>query len=192
MANYYFDIETVPLESYRYVQDAGLDTTMAKIISVQYQKLSQDTGAPIGDLNILKEWEDGSSEELIIKRFKPVFVTDYVWDFVPIGNNLAFDFKFLKAKFNKYFGEESRRFGHRPFVDVKHTLVIMNKGQFKGYDALLGKSHEAKYVTDWYYSKEYSKIEDYIRREASSFVEKYQILLKLLPTLRPTVSLSSK
>lgn len=187
MANYYFDIETAPLGAYKHVPDAGFNPITAKIISIQYQKLWQETGEPIEELKILKEWDDDSSEELIIKEFAKIFFSDYVWDFVPIGNNLAFDFRFLKAKFNQYLGERTRRLGHRPFVDVKHTLIIINNGQFRGYDALLGKSHEAKNIPDWYYSKQFDRIEDYIQREAKSFIDTYQILLKLLPTLKPTI-----
>ncbi len=184
VANYYFDMETAPLEHYKDNTGANLDPKTGKIISIQYQKLWQETGEPIGELNILKEWTDGSSEEAIVRQFKATFIDKGEWDFVPIGNNLAFDFTFLKAKFNQYLGEERRRLGHRPLIDVRHILVVMNKGSFKGYDALLGKVHEARQVASWYYSKEHDKIEDYIRREAISFIEKYQILLRELSKIK--------
>lgn len=184
MDYYYLDIETVPLESCRHIDKASFDANTAKIITIQYQQLDEQTGAPIGELVIFKEWEQYCSEELIVKLFKQKFVDNGIWNFIPVGNNLAFDFKFLKAKFNQYCGEEPRRFGQRPLIDIKSTLVMMNRAQFKGSAELVGKSDEAKNIESWYYSKEYRKIEDYIRREASSFIQTYQILLKELPRIR--------
>ena len=188
MKYYYLDIETAPLAQHQHNPNASFEPETAKIISIQYQEIAQQTGQPHSELNILKEWEQHWSEELIVGLFKKIFVDNGIWDFVPVGNNLAFDFKFLKSKLNQYFGVERRRLGQRLFVDIKHVLVIMNSGQFTGYDELLGKSHEAKNVANWYYSQQFEQIEDYIRREASGFIGKYQILLKLLPGLRPTMS----
>jgi len=181
--HYYFDIETTPLERFRDNPTANLEPETGKIISIQYQELREDTAEKLGELVILKEWEEGSSEEIIVRQFKRIFIDNGDWNFIPIGNNLMFEFKFLKARLNQYFGENNWDLYVRPCIDIKHMLIIMNKGQFRGYDKLLGKSHEARNIVDWYHSREYEKIENYIKGEVDDFIDRYKNLLRQLPTL---------
>ena len=56
MASYYLDIETT-----------GLNPKVDKIITIQFQQLDMNTGSPVGELIILKEWE--SSEKEMLKQF---------------------------------------------------------------------------------------------------------------------------
>ena len=99
LALYYFDIETVPLDEYRNDVGASFDPSKAKIISIQNQRLD---GAGGEQLLILKEWEPGSSEWAIVEQFKQVFLDKDIWEFIPVGNNLAFDCKFIKYKLKRY------------------------------------------------------------------------------------------
>lgn len=85
MPQYYFDIETVPLDEYRNDAGASFDPSRAKIISIQYQLLD---GAGDG-LQILKEWLLGSSERAIVEQFKIIYIDNGIWSFIPVGNNLA-------------------------------------------------------------------------------------------------------
>jgi len=179
LTEYYFDIETVPLELYRNVEKAGTDPSMAKIISIQYQHLDGRTGQPFGELQILKEWE--SSEKTIVEQFRQVYLTGIEWDFIPIGNNLLFESRFMKHKLKQYCNAEGLKLGQRPMIDLKHTLVMANNGSFKGYDRLLGKSSLAANMAEWYYSKNYSMIEQYITKEASDFIKAYAVLKRELP-----------
>jgi hypothetical protein len=77
LPQYYFDIETVPLEQYRSAAGASFDPSKAKIISIQYQKLDGSAGARDDQLLILKEWEPGSLERAIIEQFKQYSLVRY-------------------------------------------------------------------------------------------------------------------
>ncbi|MGH9992033.1 MAG: hypothetical protein ACREAZ_05235 [Nitrososphaera sp.] len=179
MPEYYFDIETVPLEQYRGDVGASFDPFKAKIISIQYQKL--DSGG--GRLVILKEWEPRSSERAIVEQFKKVFIDKGIWEFIPVGNNLAFECRFMKYKLKQYCALDGLKLGQRPMIDLKHVLVIANNGSFKGYHRLLGKSGQAANIADWYYDRNYSAIDQYVRQEADDFVGKYSVLKELLPKI---------
>lgn len=63
MEGYYFDIET-------YSQGEFPDPKTDKIITIQFQKINLKTGKILGDLQILKEWEDGEEEMLkLVHKF---------------------------------------------------------------------------------------------------------------------------
>lgn len=181
MPEYYFDIETAPLERYRGVQGAGLEPCESKIISIQYQQLDSSTGQPVGDLQILKEWLPGLSEESIVQQFKKIYIDGGIWQFIPVGNNLAFECKFMKHKLKQYCGLEGLKLGQRPMIDLKHVLVIANNGCFKGYHRLLGKCGLAENMETWYYSKNWPVIEHYIRQETIDFLRAYGELKIRLP-----------
>jgi len=184
LAEYYFDIETVPLEQYRNHVDAGLFPDKAKIISMQMQRLDRVTGQPAGPLIILREWENGCSERMIVELFKNLYLDQGPWNFVPVGNNLLFEFRFMKYKLSHYFGLEGLKLGQRPTIDLKPVMVIVNGGSFKGYSILLGKSGRAANMAKWYYDNDWQRIEQYIEHEAMDFVRVYSTLKEDLPKLR--------
>lgn len=68
-------------------------------------------------------------------------------------------------------------------IDLKHLLVIANNGSSKGYQRILGKSGQAAAMADWYYGKNWSVIEPYVRKEAKDFVRAYSILKKEIPKI---------
>ena len=175
MAEYYFDIET-------YSPGEKPNPETDKIISIQFQRMDLETGRPIGDLIILKEWE--SSEEKIVKNFYDIFFREGldIWNFVMVGNNLNFDFEFLILKFEKYLGKKlSSKDLHciRPHFDIKPFLVMLNGGNFKGasLDKFTKKNQNGRAIKDYYQNKEYSKIEDYIKNETESFLEFLQKII---------------
>lgn len=177
MVNYY----------YLDVESSGLNSKEDKILTIQYQKL--DTyGNPIEDLVILKEWE--SSEENIIKKFYSVFVTESVWNFIPILQNNLFDFSFLLEKFRKYglkIDERELDFLFKlPIIDLHSVLVIINNMSFKGsgLNSMTEKKGEGGFIPDLYAKKEYAKIEEYIKQETASFISAFQILCRELPKLK--------
>ena len=166
MTQCYFDIETT-----------GLDPENSKICSIQYQRLSTESGSPVEDLVILKEWE--CSERNLIIEFDKLFSS--IWDFVPVGQDLLFDFNFLDVKKKKYLGKE---YGFdRPFIDIKSILILKNHGLFKRYNQSIGKTGEGKKVPEWYKQRDYQRIEDYIRREAKNFIDAYVVLKEELPKI---------
>ena len=170
LPGYYFDIETT-----------GLDPRCSKLCTIQYQALSPKDGSPVGDLVILKEWK--SSEKEMLLEFSSVFSP--IWDFVPIGENLLFDFNFLNHKMKQHTGKEYglQFFANKPFIDIKHILVVKNRGSFKGYNHCLGKTGGGSYVPTWYQNGDYDKIEDYIRKEAGCFVNAYMAIAKEIPKI---------
>jgi hypothetical protein len=183
LPEYYFDIETAPLPQYRYLKGASFDPCKSKIITIQCQQLDSKTGLPLGELVILKEWNEGSSEEAIVGEFKKVFIDRGIWGFIPVGNNLVMECKFMKYKLKQYCGLEGLKLGQRPMIDLKHVLVIANNGSFKGYQRFLGKSGLAQNITNWYYNRDWQMIEQYVGNEAEDFIHAYSILKKEMPMI---------
>jgi hypothetical protein len=62
----------------------------------------------------------------------------------------------------------------------------MNKGEFKnsGLDKLTGKKHSGSPLIEWYNTKNYQSIENYIQNETDEFVKWYEWLHKEMPGLR--------
>ena len=56
VVEYYFGIETT-----------GLNPCKDKIVTFQYQGLSEVSGIPLTQLVIVKEWERGCSEKVIVE-----------------------------------------------------------------------------------------------------------------------------
>jgi hypothetical protein len=159
MTHYYLDIETT-----------GLDENNDEIITIQYQKVSVTTGEPIGSLVILKAWEYG--EENIVKEIAALMLED-LWNFVPMGNNLPFEFKFISSKIRKYLGTkiDVEYFISRPHIDVKSIMILANGGRFKGCHLVLGKKGSGASIPTWHQEKRFDLIEDYIRDEAQCFLQ---------------------
>ncbi len=177
MPEYYFDIETT-----------GLDPHQDEIITIQFQQLDTKTGEPIGDLKILKSWELGGEKKLL-EKFMPIFKGFSPFGFVPIGMNLAFDFRFLLQKSLDHTNENMKHddfFYDKPYVDLKSLFVILNDGRFSGckLSNFSGKKDEGHLVPEWFKNKEYGKIEKYIEQETKSFLKTYREMKKHMPTLK--------
>ena len=156
-----------------------------KIITIQFQELSTREGRPEGKLEILTEW-DFKSERNMLNVFRRKFITDRDFDFISVGENLyGFDLISLFHRLNKYFHLELGMdfFRDRPVIDIKSSLVMMNEGNFRDYQRVLGKK-SGHMVRQWYDAKDYDKIERYVRREARNFIAKYQILKKRMLEIR--------
>jgi hypothetical protein len=72
---------------------------------------------------------------------------------------------------------------NRPFIDLKHVLVMINGGRFKNYSRMIGKQEHGINVPLWYRNGQYEKIVDYVEMEARAFVRTYSILKRNLPAL---------
>ena len=166
------------------METTGIKPQKDKIITIQWQELDRYTGKPIGELQILKEWE--SSEKEILSKFLPNLEC-YHWDFVIIGKNLIFDFSFLDGRLrNHNLGEFDFSCAHeRVVLDVKHILVMIH-GDFVGYDKVLDKTSDLAKVNvpQLYEGKKYSEIIKYIREETTVFLKAFQTLKKQMPTLK--------
>lgn len=172
MGMYYLDIETT-----------GFNPKEDKIITIQYRRIDDrgELGKQIGDLIILKEWE--SSEEEIVKRFYNVFMTENVWEFIPVMQNHLFEFKFLFEKFKKYCGWNQDIMDYmfsKPLLDIKYTLIMKNNLSFKnsGLNKMTGKTMDGKQIPIWYQNKEYDKIIEYVKMEENAFMDYFRTLLK--------------
>jgi len=174
LVEHYFDIETT-----------GLDPERDKIITIQTQRLVGRTGEPIDEVNILKEWE--SSEKEIIKKMMPLLTCENPFDFIIVGKNLLLDFMFLNERAKKYGlkGLDMRCFYSRASLDLKPILVMINDGNFKGYDKVLDKKGKLAnvIVPKLYEEKKYGEIVKYIKEEAKTFTDAYQKLKKDMPSL---------
>ena len=173
LVEHYFDLETT-----------GLDPEHDKIITIQIQELVGRTGEPIGEIDILKEWE--SSEKEIIEKVMPLLTCENPFEFIIVGKNLMFDFMFLDERAKKYGlkGMDLHCIHDRAFIDLKHSLVMINEGVFRGYNKLLKKGKFANVqVPKLYEEKNYEEIVEYIKEEAKIFVDAYQKLRKNMPSL---------
>jgi hypothetical protein len=174
MTEYYFDIETT-----------GINFDKDEIISIQWQELDRYTGKPVGMLNILKRWD--SSEEDILKQFCPKLKC-HPFNFIFIGKNLFFDFCILNERLQHYgIGKLDLRCLHeRVSLDIKPILVLMNGGNFKGYDKILPKTNPTTndMIPKLFKEEKYSEIVKYITDEAMDFVKAYQILKKDIVQLK--------
>jgi len=183
---YYFDIETT-----------GLDEEESKIITIQYQPLYYDSincvpwdpsnneSSPNSELTILKEWE--SDEKTILQKFYDEFLIPSKSEgFEPIGNNLSFEGKFLKARMLKHgIIDENKRlkFGQLKGFDLRPVAILINGGE-PNYAKFFGKVGEGKNVPVWYNEGNYDEVIRYIQDETSSFIKMFYFLLKKLPDLK--------
>jgi len=173
MHHYYFDIETT-----------GLDPNKDKILTFQYQELSQVSGTPLTKLLIVKEWDYDYSETKILEWLKTLLIDSPFWKFVPVGNNLVFDLSFIAARMRIYFHADFlMQLINRPFIDLKHVLVMINGGRFRNYSRIIGKEEFGFNVPVWYENGEYEKIVNYVEMEAKAFLRTYGILKRNLPAI---------
>jgi DNA polymerase elongation subunit (family B) len=182
MEGHYFDIET-------YSPGLKPDPITDRIISIQFQKVDLKSGDSIGELQILKEWEDG--EEEIVKFIHKWFFQRNPWQFIPIGFNLNFEWKFLCAKFKQYnlktqiYSKEegatskSLELGdfveNMPQIDLK-VLAVLKKGSFIGasLSSISEKQDDGHVIKEFYENKEYKNIENYIKEETKAFLELFK------------------
>lgn len=183
MAEYYFDTETT-----------GFDFDKDEIITIQWQRVSGFTGEPIDELNILKRWEyedKKKAEKEMIEAFIPNLKCRR-WDFVFAGKNLTFDFCLLDRRMRQYgLGEfDLQCLYDRAILDIKPILVMMNNGNFIGYDKVIPKTNplENKDIPELYRQKKYDQIIQYIKDEAEDFVKAYQILKREMPKLKNLIA----
>ncbi len=168
---YYLDIETT-----------GLDEHTNKIITIQYQQIERYTGRTQGPLKILKEWEYGEKEilEAFISETSIHGQNDF--DFIAVGTHLEFEQKFLSAK-TKHYNLKNINVTQRPHIDIKNILILMNKGEFKGsgLDNMTGKKHNGAIIVEWYNTRMYDMIEQYILNETTEFLKFYGWLYDKMP-----------
>ena len=154
MEAHYFDIET-------YSPGEKPDPKSDKIISIQFQKFDLKTGEKIGKLQILKEWEDG--EEKIVKFIHKWFFSRNPWQFIPVGFNLNFEWKFLAEKFKKYnldknsnlkFSDLIDKF---PQIDLK-PIALIKKGEFIGasLSSISKKEDDGNIIKELYENKNFN------------------------------------
>ena len=180
MEGNYFDIETYSVGEFP-------DPKTDKIISIQFQKIDIKTGSPTGKLQILKEWEEGE-EEIVRFIYKWFFASGRNrWQFVPIGFNLNFEWKFLSYKFKQYGLDEkdlSDYYDNFPQIDLK-SMAVIKKGSFVGakLSSISNKEEDGHLIKEYYEAKEYDKILNYIENETKAFIELYQKIAKNIDNL---------
>ncbi len=177
LPEFYLDIETL-------TKGNKPDPKTDEIITIQFQRLNTKTGKQEGSLTILKAWE--RNEMTILKRFYEIFQPNDEWNFIPMGQNLSYDLCLLHYRWKSINKDIPLTvlFHDHPRIDLKSLFVIMNLGSFKGAGLdTTGKKETGIRVIEWYRTKEYDKIENYIRNKATEFINLYQKLKKILPII---------
>ena len=159
--------------------DPAVDT----LITIQYQKIDLTSGEPLGELIILKEWEN--SEKSIVTTFYNQFFKPEmpVTHFIPVGMSLDYEYEMLISKFRKYNlpAITSHQLDYqRPRFDLRSVIVLLNDGRFTGarLDSFSPKKSDESHMKKWYENKEFKKIEHYIREETEAFLKLLQYLNK--------------
>jgi hypothetical protein len=178
MADYYFDIETHTIGD-------KIDFNKDPIITIQYQMFDTRTGIPKNDLVILKSWE--SNEEDVLKKFYQIFNPENTWAFMPTGFNLSYDFTKLLLRWKLYNINIPAKllFCDHPSLDIRPLVILMNNGMMKGatLENFAGKACSGDKVKEWYETKNYNAITDYIQNETKCFLKMYQYLIGVMPNI---------
>jgi hypothetical protein len=176
MPAYYFAMEGYNVGE---KHDPAVDT----LITIQYQKIDLTSGEPLGELIILKEWEN--SEKSIITTFYNQFFKPEmpVTHFIPVGMSLDYEYEMLISKFKKYnlpAITSHQLYYRRPRFDLRSVIVLLNDGRFTGarLDSFSPKKSDESHMKKWYENKEFKKIEHYIREETEAFLKLLQYLNK--------------
>ena len=176
MPAYYFAIEG-------YHVGEKPDPAVDKLITIQYQKIDLTTGEPLGELTLLKEWE--SSEQAIFTTFfNQFFKPDLpVTHFIPVGMSLDYEYEMIIAKckkFNLPVVTSHQLYFQRPRFDLKSTVVLLNDGRFAGarLDLFSSKKYDGSHMKKWYESKDFRKIEHFVREETEAVLKLLQYLSK--------------
>jgi hypothetical protein len=176
MPAYYFAMEGYNVGE---KHDPAVDT----LITIQYQKIDLTSGEPLGELTILKEWEN--SEKSIITTFYNQFFKPEmpVTHFIPVGMSLDYEYEMLISKFRKYnlpAITSHQLYYQRPRFDLRSVIVLLNDGRFTGarLDSFSPKKSDESHMKKWYENKEFKKIEHYIREETEAFLKLLQYLNK--------------
>jgi hypothetical protein len=170
---FYFDVETT-----------GDDPQQDRIVSVQYRQLG-DAFEPVGELQILVEWEWGEKQIVQAIMEKGALVAN--WDFVPVGNRVRFDLTFLVERATKWGllnwdAAQLKYFWYtKPFLDLQTVLVLMNRGQFTGssLQAFADKESGSK-VPILYRGGRYAEIIAYVTKEQEAALTILRETLDLL------------
>ena len=176
MPAYYFAMEGYNVGE---KHDPAIDT----LITIQYQKIDLTSGEPLGELTILKEWEN--SEKSIVTTFYNQFFKPElpVTHFIPVGMSLDYEYEMLISKFKKYnlpAITSHQLYYQRPRFDLRPVIILLNDGRFTGarLDSFSPKKFDASHMKKWYENKEFKKIEHYIREETEAFLKLLQYLNK--------------
>ncbi len=154
-----------------------------KLITIQYQKIDLTSGEPLGELTILKEWE--SSEKAIITTFYNEFFKPNlpVTHFIPVGLNLDYEYEMIIAKCKQYnlpAITSHQLYYQRPRFELRPIIVLLNDGRFAGarLDLFSSKKYDGSHMRKWYETKDFKKIEYFIREETESVLKLLQYLSK--------------
>lgn len=173
MSFHYCDLETT-----------SLNPESDKIISFQSQELPKSHYADPGPIKISTIWDCNMSEKALLAYIIPLFLGS-PWKFIPVGNNLIFDFKFLAAKIRKYFGHDVSLdyFMLRPHLDLKTIMILMNDGKFSKYSQIIQKRSNGGIIPELYRNEQYDELINYVKDEADAFVKFYIKLQEVLPAI---------
>lgn len=178
MSNFYFDTET-------YTKGNNIDITEDEILTIQYQQIDSRTANSLAPLVILKAWE--SSEKHILEQFYNIMKPESSWNFIPVGYNIKYDFMKLLHRWEKYGINIPSKvlFYEHPYIDINSIVILCNNGFFKGakLETFAGKECSGDKVKEWYETKNYEAIVQYIQTETKSYLRLYKFFANKFPSL---------
>ncbi len=169
MVHYYLDLET-------YGKGERPDPRKDKILLATICPIDPRSGKPLAEPTFLRSWEIGEAE--LTKQLVHRLFDNNQFDAVPVGFSLAFDLWFLKHKAMQHMkvdlGDDV--FTQKPTIDLKHAMVLANRGVFKG--VALGT--DGKRIKEWYEDVDLARIERYAQEKLVKFSNEYAKLAKKL------------
>ena len=183
----------------------GDDPKRDKIVSIQFQKLSDLQEGEVAPLIRLREWEHPGGEGGILRDFaKATGYYSKKWDCVKVGWNLRFEDEWLRHKGVAHglipWGKAADF--ERPCIDLQHIGYLMNAdarrpaGEMGNvpnmfYGASLSrfsrKRGAGSYITELYHERRFAAIDDYTLQESKAFVELWETLVREAPKWWQTV-----
>ena len=109
----------------------------------------------------------------------------FIWSFIPIGYNLKFEFKFLKAKIPKYnllpIYKTEIILDNKPYIDLHSIGILINDGfKLSKLSKFTKKNLNGDIIIEYIKNNEWDNIIKYIEDETDAFIDWMKYLSKNL------------
>jgi hypothetical protein len=131
---------------------------------------------------------DTRSEKEVISAFLEYASLDGIWNFIPVGFNLPFDWRVIlaRAKVNGLSVPPlEQMYSAKPSIDLKPIATIAYHFEFKGIglDRITNKEGSGNDVIDLYAKKDFEGIRRYIDQEYHATMQALEVFMRRFPEI---------